>query len=363
MLPFRQNAHKKIAIDHYILYDSRRGMGMAIDNVCIRLHKIKFFVGGGERVSNVMNHGSYVVCSHLWRIHIFRKNCVDIFSSVESHKSSVRYRSYTRSIQFPSTVFAYSVQTRSNENAHENSISFSAVVRAENPSMTHIAHAKLLLQLSLSLAAFFLIIENCEMLDRGEVKKKTMKIRHWIWMSTWKSSDWLNSECISGSPRSIIFTQLLPFFFCEHTNFLVPRNVPVLLSTQGLSSIFVMKAKYEQSKHTSPEWMRPNGKQQLRTALSATCFCEPSKRTKNCMNGTKNDCYVMVVVQFILFSDAQSTHTAVHFFGLRPFNRHNYYYFYASLSATITSAMGAWISTHLCNAISLTCWCWLAVAW
>lgn len=123
MLPFHQNARKKIAIDHIILYDSRRGMTMAIDNVCIRLHKIKFFVAGGERMGGkatswIMGRMLCARCSHLWRIHIFRKNCVDIFSSVESYKSSVRYRTCTRSIQFPFAVLAHSVKTQSALKSH-----------------------------------------------------------------------------------------------------------------------------------------------------------------------------------------------------------------------------------------------------
>lgn len=193
------------------------------------------------------------------------------------------------------------------------------------------------------------------MLDRGGVKKKNyensslnlnehLKV---IWLAEWWMHFW----------HSALRAQLLLFLWThqfpsatKRASFAVDTRIEFNFCHE--SKIWTVKTHFSRMENNNcAQHFRP------------LAFVSQASERKTAWTALK--IIVMLWLSFSLymkfFPDAQSAHTAVHFFGLRPFNRHNYY-FYASLSATITSAMGAWISTHLCNAISLTCWCSLAVA-
>lgn len=108
----------------------------------------------------------------------------------------------------------------------------------------------------------------------------------------------VGGECISLRSFSHLF---FAFLLCGvRTNFPVPWNVPVSLSAQGCSSIFVMKAKYEQSKHTSLAWIGMNGEQQAHSTTIGHSHSwirheAQAMEHKNCIRPTLNMIIIVMV--------------------------------------------------------------------
>lgn len=137
MFPPAPNARKKFATDGIISCNSQ-AEGWNGRRQRIRLHKIKFCIGA-------KCHDSYVVFSHLWRIHIFRKNSFEIFllfrrnsQSIHVHKSSMQFQSCTKTVRFPfRTACALClVRYHADQIAHEKKKPISFTGRTENSQFT-----------------------------------------------------------------------------------------------------------------------------------------------------------------------------------------------------------------------------------